>query len=204
MDPYRVVPAEPLPCPRCKQPLPPLDVARCACGTWVSAFAAELVLTDEDRRRDPVKRWWRVLEPCPRCDDKMGLYGSEPGLLQGCELHGFWIDADTIAHTGLGRGVDVEAIERKRADPDEVDAELARVQRLVAQRAEAARPPAAPPPREATEDRLVDERVEHELRLGLGGGAGRELHRRIVKLELANERLAARVAALEAARDRRA
>lgn len=124
MSPYRGGELAELPCPRCKKTkLPPLDVAPCSkCGgMWVTAFAATEVL--EDLRPDPVTRWWRVREPCPDCGDKMTLYGAEPGLFQGCELHGYFIDADTVEHTKLGRGIDHAALERKRADRVRVDAE---------------------------------------------------------------------------------
>src|SRR5687768_2573386 len=95
-----------LTCPRCrKTKLPPLDVAECpTCGTWVSAFAASEVLTDNDRLENWLTRWWRVREPCPYCGDKMNLCGRDPGLLQGCLLHGYFIDKDVVEHTGLGRG----------------------------------------------------------------------------------------------------
>lgn len=112
-----------LACPRCSKRLPPLDVAACACGTWLTAFAAGEVLTDEERRADPVTRWWRVRAPCPMCGVKMVLRGSEPGLFQGCDGHGFWIDADTIEHTSLAKGVDAEALDRKRMDSAAMEAE---------------------------------------------------------------------------------
>jgi hypothetical protein len=112
--------------------LPPLDVAACpkGCGTWVSMFAASEVLTETDRRPDPITRWWRMREPCPECGDKMVLCGDDPVLLQGCEIHGYFIDADTIAKTGLARGVDHAALETKRDDPDRVDAERERLWQL--------------------------------------------------------------------------
>ena len=53
----------------------------------------------------------------------MTLRGEDPGLLQGCDQHGFFVDADTIKHTGLARGVDVAALERKRSDTARVEAE---------------------------------------------------------------------------------
>jgi hypothetical protein len=76
------------------------------------------VLTAEERRADPVTRWWRVRAPCPICGDQMILRGTEPGLFQGCDGHGFWIDADAIQHTSLVNGADEAALDRKR-DTDE-------------------------------------------------------------------------------------
>ena len=147
--PYRAGEApKALTCPRCNKALPPTDVAACAkgCGTWVSQFASTEVLTDADRKPDPVTRWWRVRAPCPVCAEKMLLCGHEPGLLQGCAQHGYFIDADTIQHTGLARGVDEAALDRKRNDPDRMDAERvavaqaeeARTQRKLEQEAQAA------------------------------------------------------------------
>lgn len=136
--PYREgAPPQPLKCPRCKKrELPPLEVAACpgGCGTWVSVFAAPEVLTEVDRRRDPVTRWWRMREPCPMCSEKMALCGDDPALLQGCELHGYFVDADTIAKTGLARGVDLTALAAK-LDPDRLAAERERLLRLEQQRA---------------------------------------------------------------------
>ncbi|MGE0547992.1 MAG: hypothetical protein AB7O24_28705 [Kofleriaceae bacterium] len=117
---------EEIDCPRCrKRRLPPTDVASCelGCGTWVSAFASTIVLTEVDRRSQGVTKWWRVREACPLCKEQMTLRGEQPGLLQGCDLHGFWIDADTIAHTGLANGVDQQALDRLRNDPQRIEAE---------------------------------------------------------------------------------
>lgn len=90
-----------------------------------------------------------MLEPCPVCKDKMKLHGDEPGLLLGCEGHGFWIDADTIEHTGLARPYDAAAIERLRADEDAIAANEENRQRAEQQRAE---------------DRLSRERAEAAVR----------------------------------------
>jgi len=138
MSPYRGAEVVTLSCPRCrKHKLPPLDVATCpsCAGIWVSAFAASEVLTEQDRRANPVKKWWRVREPCPSCGEKMDLFGMEPGLLQGCAVHGFFIDADTVGSTGLARGVDHEALERKHQDRMRIDAE--REEREIAAREKA-------------------------------------------------------------------
>lgn len=135
---YRETESAPPACPRCKKALPPLDVATCGtgtCGTWVSAFAAPVVLTDTDRKPDPVTRWWRVRAPCPICSDKMLLHGSEPGLLIGCAGHGYWIDADTVAHTGLARGVDQAALDKLRDDSSAVDAAREQAERALLDRA---------------------------------------------------------------------
>ena len=128
VSPYRAgEPPKALSCPRCNRKLPPMDVAQCekGCGTWVSQFAASVVLTETDRRPDPVTRWWRVRAPCPLCSEKMKLFGDDPALLQGCELHGYFVDADTVKSTGLSRGVDIAALESKRSDTETVDAERA-------------------------------------------------------------------------------
>lgn len=119
MDPYRDAPAPPLACPRCGAPLEETDVASCGCGTWVTAFAASVVLTEVDLRPDPITQWWRVRAPCPVCKVKMTLHGEEPGLLQGCAPHGYWIDTDTIACTGLSAGIDQAALREKREEEEE-------------------------------------------------------------------------------------
>ena len=127
MNPYRGEAPRALACPRCEETLPPTDVAECAhgCGTWVSQFASTEVLTEQDRRPDLVTRWWRVRAPCPLCGEQMTLRGDDPGLLQGCDLHGYFIDADTIGRTGLARGVDQAALVRKRSDTARTETEEA-------------------------------------------------------------------------------
>lgn len=129
MNPYRGEAHRALACPRCEEVLPPTDVAACShgCGTWVSQFASTEVLTEADRKPDPVTRWWRVRAPCPLCGKQMTLRGDDPGLLQGCDLHGYFIDADTIKHTGLRRGVDEAALARKRSDTPRTEAEEAKL-----------------------------------------------------------------------------
>lgn len=93
------------------------------CGTWVSMFAATSVLRVEEMVPDRATRWWRVRAPCPECTEQMTLRGRDPGLFQGCDVHGFWIDADAIEHTGLVRGVDRQALARKRENEDALAAE---------------------------------------------------------------------------------
>jgi hypothetical protein len=70
------------------------------------------------------------------CGDKMVLCGEEPGLFQGCEAHGYFIDADTVDQTGLVRGIDHVAIRRLREDPSAVEAAELETQRVAAERAE--------------------------------------------------------------------
>ncbi|HLL24333.1 MAG TPA: hypothetical protein VK427_19515 [Kofleriaceae bacterium] len=124
MSPYRGGERGVIRCPRCKKKLPPVDVATCLCGgVWVSAFAATEVLTPQERRADRVTRWWRVREPCPECGDKMMLRGDGRALFQGCDLHGYFIDADIVAHTSIARGVDHAALDRKRSDEARMQAE---------------------------------------------------------------------------------
>ena len=109
MSPYRGSELVELSCPRCrKQKLPALDVATCAgCnGVWVSAFAATEVLSAEELRPDPVTRWWRVREPCPSCGEKMVLRGIEPGLFQGCDLHGYFVDGDAVESAHVTQRLD--------------------------------------------------------------------------------------------------
>lgn len=134
MSAYRDAPPGPLACPRCSKPLPPLEVAACthACGTWVSALVAGEVLTEVDRRPDPVTRWWRVRAPCPVCTDKMRLFGEDPGLLQGCAIHGYFVDGDTVVHTGLARGVDLTSLAEMIESPA-LNAERARLRALEAE-----------------------------------------------------------------------
>jgi hypothetical protein len=133
VSPYRDETA--IHCPRCRRALTGFDIAQCGCGTWVSAFAAPVLLEERELRPDPITRWWRKREPCPVCEDQMTLRGDEPGLFQGCDLHGFWVDADTVEHTGLARGIDHDALQRRRNDDASVEAHQQRVERLLAERA---------------------------------------------------------------------
>ena len=105
-----------LKCPRCKnKTLPALDVAPCPaqCGTLVSAFAATEIFSAKELRIDAATRWWRRREPCPLCKEAMTLRGVNPGYFQGCEGHVFWVDADTIAQTGLANGFDAAKLQAK-------------------------------------------------------------------------------------------
>ena len=122
---YRSTEAQPLKCPRCSKQLPPVDVAECTCGTWVTAFAATEYLRPQETVHDPVTRWWKVRAPCLVCGEQMTLRGDDPGFFQGCDGHGFWIDAEVVEHTGLARGVDLARLERKRADDKQVEAAAA-------------------------------------------------------------------------------
>ena len=217
MSPYRGSELEELSCPRCKKKLPALDVATCKCGgVWVTAFAATEVLSPEERQPDPVTRWWRVREPCPSCGDKMVLRGQEPGLFQGCDLHGYFIDADIVEHTTLARGIDYEALDRKRQDERRMTEEREARERLASRRAreraeierreaELARAPIsygdsdpepafdAPPPKPKPKPEVDLDAV---LRLTIGPLAAEALMRRIRQLEN-------RIAELERARDQR-
>lgn len=136
--PFRAGPEDAITCPRCAKELPPRDVAQCVkgCGTWVSAFAATEVLSTTDRTEDSITRWWRVRAPCPHCREKMTLRGANPGFLQGCDVHGFWVDADAVRFTGLSAGVDETALDAKRSDTDRVDAERAARYALERERAQ--------------------------------------------------------------------
>jgi hypothetical protein len=214
MSPYRGSELVELSCPRCrKQKLPALDVATCAgCnGVWVSAFAATEVLSAEELRPDPVTRWWRVREPCPSCGEKMVLRGIEPGLFQGCDLHGYFVDGDAVEHTRLAKGIDYEALDRKRQDDRRVQAERdareREATRRAKDRAEIERREAAlarasigspepvytyePEPEPiAPAKKPVEYDLEAMLRLDIGSKAAEMLVRRIRELE-------ARVAELE-------
>ena len=210
MSPYRGSELVELSCPRCrKQKLPALDVATCAgcSGVWVSAFAATEVLSPEELRPDPVTRWWRVREPCPSCGDKMVLRGVEPGLFQGCDLHGYFVDGDIVAHTRLAKGIDYEALDRKRHDDRRVQAERdarereatrraklrAEIERREAElaRAEIGRDdPPQPYHEEEPPPKPVEYDLEDVLRLSVGTRVTELLMKRIRALE-------ARVAELE-------
>lgn len=213
MSPYRGGELDELPCPRCKKKLPPLDVARCVCGgVWVTAFAASEVLAPEELRADPVTRWWRVREPCPSCGEKMVLRGREPGLFQGCDLHGFFIDSDIVEHTQLARGIDHAALDRKRQDHRRVEQEREAREREATRRAreraeierreaELARTPIVPAEYVAVvlqpEPKPVAAPLEYDLegglRLAVGATVAEALMRRIQALE-------ARIAELERTR----
>ena len=210
MSPYRGSELVELSCPRCrKRKLPALDVATCGgcAGVWVSAFAASEVLAPEELRPDPVTRWWRVREPCPSCGEKMVLRGIEPGLFQGCDLHGYFVDGDVVEHTRIAKGIDYEALDRKRHDDRRVQAERDHREREAVRRAreraeierreaELARASlSADPVRYEEPDPLPRSKpVEYDLdailRLSIGAMAAEKLMKRIRELE-------ARVAELE-------
>lgn len=190
---YREQPLEPLSCPRCNGQLTPTAVARCTCGVWVEAFVADIVLTAADRQPRRGLHWWRVRAPCPQCGVKMDVYGTEPGLLQGCDVHGFWIDADAVALTGLTNGVDFEAIDAKRSDEAAVEAEHGRKLALLEARARAELPAR---PREPEPPDPVEARLEPDIVRSLDS-VGRRLYRRLLRLEIENEALSARITALE-------
>lgn len=119
---YRESPPIELGCPRCSKPLPPVDAAHCICGLWLTAWAANELLTEDELRIDRATHWWKVRAPCPMCGQKMLLRGTDQAHFLGCDGHGFWIDHETIEHTSIGHGVDHQALARKRADQDGMDA----------------------------------------------------------------------------------
>ena len=114
-----------LPCTRCGKVLPLLDVATCTCGTWLTPFAASEVLSAEERRIHRGSHAPYTCTPCPICKQQMFLRGAVPGLFQGCSCHGYWIDAEAADSTGLARGIDLEALERRRGDPAATEATIA-------------------------------------------------------------------------------
>ena len=203
-------------CPRCQKPLPALDVASCdaKCGTWVSTFASTEVLTAAERVENRQIRWWRVRAPCPVCTEQMTLRNSEPGLFQGCDAHGFWIDADTIQHTGLARGVDEPALERKRNDRGRMEAEHEAIQHAetvtAEQKLQAARREADVHEalRQRTAKLADEERIAARVSSltfyvpTTGFRVGGDMAKAIVALEQKIETLEARLAALEAASKR--
>ena len=154
MSPFRDVVV--VSCPRCTKPLVGFDVATCGCGTWVSSFAAPAVLAKHEVRPNVLTKWWRKREPCPLCEEQMLLRGDEPGLFQGCDIHGFWIDADTVEHTGLARGIDHESIQRRRDDPTIVELHRETIDRLISRRA-------ARRERLAETERALDDRITREV-----------------------------------------
>lgn len=97
--------------------MPPLDVATCdaECGTWVTADIATIALLTEELAEDRLTRWWRPRAPCPVCSEVMTVRGLGDGIFQGCSKHGYFIDAEVIQHTGLGRTGIVDEVERHRA-----------------------------------------------------------------------------------------
>ncbi|HEX3758232.1 MAG TPA: hypothetical protein VHW23_05980, partial [Kofleriaceae bacterium] len=173
--------ASELRCPRCHGGLPALDIAHCAraCGVWVSAFAATEVLSEDERRADRLTRWWRMRAPCPLCDEQMTLRGLGDHRFQGCDGHGYWLDADVVPFTGLARGVDEARLEAKRQDE-------ARLQREQHERVEAER--------KRAQDRLEARAREAALAEALEGHDPREL---IEKMARRIEALEARTAELE-------
>lgn len=123
-DPYRegTPPSGLLDCPRCGKPLPPMDMATCPgeCGTWVNASIQDIVFQSDEIAENRTTRWWRVREPCPVCKEQMLLRGSEDHeLFQGCSKHGYWVDADTVSQTGLGRPGLVARLKKIRDDEEE-------------------------------------------------------------------------------------
>jgi hypothetical protein len=172
---------------------------------WVTAFAASEVLEPEELRPDPVTRWWRVREPCPSCGEKMVLRGREPGLFQGCDLHGYFVDGDIVEHTRLAKGIDYEALDRKRQDDRRVQAERDHREREASRRAReraeierreahlaraASMPDTVDEPEPLPRPKPVEYDLDAILRLSIGAMAAEKLMKRIRELE-------ARVAELE-------
>jgi hypothetical protein len=203
-----------IPCPRCKRRLTGADICRDDCGTWVSSLAATIVFTPEEIAPNLALRWWRRREPCPLCEEQMVLRGSEPGLFQGCNLHGFWIDADTVEHTGLARGIDEAALQRLRDDHERVDAHREHTDQLAVTRAHeheaavqrearVAKDVAALAARSIADtakltDGLVDGVLDAVTDTSLHRKT-RRLEDRVEDLERKNAGLEARIAAIEAA-----
>jgi hypothetical protein len=144
----------------------------------------------------------------------MTLRGSEPGLFQGCDAHGFWIDTDTVQHTGLARGVDEAALERKRNDRARMEAEHEAIEHAetaaVEQKLQTARKEAEVSERLAESNAKLAEEQRIAARvssLTFDGGptgfrVGGGMAKAIVALEHKIEMLEARLAALEAAAKR--
>jgi hypothetical protein len=107
-DPYRDSGiAASIDCPRCNKRMPPGALAACSarCGVWVDAsIAAEALMADE-RLPSRLTSWARERVGCPSCGTRMTLRGHDMMLFQGCDDHGFWIDAEVVGQTGLGRQV---------------------------------------------------------------------------------------------------
>jgi hypothetical protein len=180
----------------------------------VSAFAATEVLSDEDRRPDPVTRWWKRREPCAICGEKMTLRGRKEGLFQGCDGHGYWLDADAIANTQLAVGVDEAKLQAKRDDSARVEAEnaareVAELEREKAKRekelreAAVAKAVVASPVEQIVlgtyqaEGTDSSEWLWAKLALTLGAVPATFLARRFSELEARNAALERRIAALE-------
>jgi hypothetical protein len=101
----------------------------------VTAFAASEAFAAHEIVENRLTRWWKVRAPCPLCSERMTLRGGEPGLFQGCELHGYWVDDDALAHTGLARDDLDRRLAAKRANPARIEHERKQREELEEQRA---------------------------------------------------------------------
>jgi hypothetical protein len=132
----------------------------------------------------------------------MTLRGPRDGLFQGCDGHGYWLDADAIPHTGLAAGVDEARLDRKRGDRARMAAEAEARQAAEQERAQ----------RKHDQDRREANVAEVIAKGGLEGSGPTtdlrqlledhldpvaSLRRRLDALEARNDELERRIAALE-------
>jgi hypothetical protein len=96
--------------------MPPGAIAACGwgCGVWVNHEAARDALLPAELVKSRLTTWFRERVPCPHCAAVMSLRGYDMALFQGCDEHGFWLDAETAGQTGLARPGVAPQVERAR------------------------------------------------------------------------------------------
>jgi len=101
------------------------------CGVWVSSEIASDALTGDELRPSRLPTWARVRVGCPVCGTQMTLRGHDMTLFQGCDPHGFWIDAPVVTQTGLGRPAVAARLAGARARAAAIVEEEKRLERAV-------------------------------------------------------------------------
>jgi hypothetical protein len=136
--PYRASSSPPIACPRCTRPLPPGELAWCFdnCGIWVAASAAPAVFERTELAPSRLTSWRHARAACPHCSVQMALHGHDMALFLGCAEHGFWVEAETIKLTGLGRRAVAARLQQARAVVDAAHAERTRAEREAREREE--------------------------------------------------------------------
>src|SRR5512143_477704 len=131
--PYRESQLTTIDCPRCGRSLPAATegIGACiaGCGVWVVAETAPELFAADELKPSRLTTWFRERSPCPHCSTQMTLRGHDMALFQGCDEHGFWIDADTVGQTGLGRPATAGRLARARAAADALKVEVERAER---------------------------------------------------------------------------
>ncbi len=148
----------PRPCPRCREPLAPVQVGRCALdecprcgGVWAEAAVFERILEDGEAQAHVLGAAQLVTPalsgasqpyvPCPTCSRLMNRFNfarCSGVLIDTCKGHGTWFDRDELRRIVefVRKGGLVRAREKEKEDLEAARRRL-RAQELKTQRAHA-------------------------------------------------------------------